>query len=380
MFYKFCQLSICTLGLAIALTAPADTTFKPTAKLSDMPNNSWIKVDQGSISAPLGIMAYSGGWYDPQHHQFCIFGGGHWNYSGNEVWCLDITSLTWREMYVPDVVTNQEDDQGAYKNYNNSRYPGALFNPAGEPIENTNPMSKHTYDQMEYVEGLGPVVWGGYSWGDGGQGWCELCKDTWSFNFSSASWQYHYNGSNPSPNSAAGVGASAYSSADKLLYVLVTGKTWTFSPANKKWRQISTSGKAPWSIEMTMEYDPKRNVLYTFGGSYPDNPHLHRFDIDTHVWTKLSPNGIGPGTGSVPGAGLAYDTSNDVLLVLKEGTIWAYDPETNSWSKSRTKDQPTANDNVFGRFRYDPINEGVWYHGWQNDQHTTWFYRYKAGR
>jgi hypothetical protein len=359
------------------VTQAFNYTHPVTPSLVDVTDNTWVKVDQGSVTAPGNIMSYSGGWYDPQHHQFCIFGGGHWDYSGNEVWCLDIVSLTWQEMYAPDVVTSQGGNQGAYRNYDNSRYPGALFNPAGESIENANPVSKHTYDQMEYVEGLGPVVWGGYSWGDGGQGWCDACKDTWAFNFTTANWQYLYDGTNPSPNFVAGVGASAYSTADNLLYALVTGDTWTFNPVNNRWTQLNTTGNAPYSIEMTMEYDSKRNVLYTFGGTWPDNPNLYRFDIATKTWTRLSPNGAGPGVNTVQGPGLAYDEANDVLLVYKNGNIWAYNPNENSWTQySPAFRPPSGGYDAYGRFRYDPINNGAWFHTMQNGEHTTWFYRF----
>jgi len=378
MCYNFWQRWGLLIGLIISFSISANPAFQPTPKLKSVPNNTWIQVNQGGIKAPRGIMAYSGGWYDSKNHQFCIFGGGHWNYSGNEVWCFDISSLVWKEMYKPDVIASNGGNQGAYNNFDDRRFPGALFKPAGESIKNANPMSRHTYEQMEYVEGLGPVVWGGYTWGDGSTTrWCEHCKDTWAFNFATASWQYLYNGTNPSPNRRAGVGASAYSSTDKLLYALILSETWTFDPESARWSQVNTSGNAPWSIEMTMEYDSKRNVLYTFGGSYPNNPNLHRFDIASNTWTKLSPTGTGPVIGAVPNAGLAYDSANDVLLVLLEGTLWAYDPNKNSWTQHRTKNQPKNNDYVFGRFRYDPVNKGVWFHGWQNDQHTTWFYRYQ---
>jgi len=354
----------------------------PTQQLINVPNNTWLQISQGDVTAPANIMSYSGGWYDPQYHQFCIFGGGHWDYSGNEVWCLDIATLVWNEVYSADVVTTQAGDQGAYNNYNNTLYPGALFSSAGEPIENANPMSRHSYDQMEYVEGLGPVVWGGYMWGDGvTTNWCDMCKDTWALklnNFNAPRWQYLYDTTNPSPNTTAGVGASAYSFKNKLMYALVTGDTWTFNPADKSWSQIVTTGSAPYSIEMTMEYDSKRNVLYTFGGTYPDNPNLYRFDIKSNVWSLLSPSGVGPGVETVRGPGLAYDAANDVLLVYKNGNIWAYDPTNNSWSQFNSASGPTADGwDAYGRFRYDPVNNGAWFHSLQNGLHTTWFYRYR---
>lgn len=366
-----------TVFLSISQSSQAFNYDHPvTPSLVDIPDNTWVMVDQGSVTSAANIMSYSGGWYDPQYHQFCIFGGGHWDYSGNEVWCLDISSLTWQEMYSADVITSQGGNYGAYNNYDNRNYPGALFSPAGESIANANPMSKHTYDQMEFVEGLGPVIWGGYSWGDGGQGWCDACKDTWAFKYSTADWQYLYDGTNPSPNFEAGVGASAYSTADNLLYALVMGNTWTYNPVTNRWNQINTNGNAPYSIEMTMEYDSKRNVLYTFGGTWPDNPNLYKFDIATSTWSRLSPSGTGPGVNTVQGPGVAYDEANDILLVYQVGNIWAYNPNNNSWTLYRPDVRPSGGYDAYGRFRYDPINNGAWLQTWQNGQHTTWFYRF----
>jgi len=363
---------------SLHLVSNPGSSHSPTPSLVNVPDNTWVQISQGDVTAPANIMSYSGGWYDPQNHQFCIFGGGHWDYSGNEVWCLDIATLSWQEIYKPDVVTTQSGNQGAYINYDNNRYPGALFNPAGESIEFANPMSRHTYDQMEYVDGLGPVIWGGYMWGDGvTTNWCDMCADTWAFNFTTGNWQYLYDGSNPSPNATAGVGASAYSSTDKLLYSLVTGTTWTFNPANSRWVELTTMGEAPYSIEMTMEYDSKRNVLYTFGGTYPDNPNLYQFDIATSTWSRLTPSGIGPDVSTVRGPGVAYDQANDVLLVYKAGNIWAYDPNANGWTQYSPAVRPTsAGYDPYGRFRYDPVNNGAWLHIWQDGQHTTWFYRF----
>lgn len=376
--FKLLLLMLILLSSISQVSMAFNYTHPTTPSLNDIPDNTWILINQGGVTAPGNIMSYSGGWYDPQNHQFCIFGGGHWDYSGNEVWCFDIATLTWREMYTPDVVTTQSGDQGAYNNYDNVRYPGALFSVAGESISDANPMSKHTYDQMEFVEGLGPVVWGGYSWGDGSTtGWCANCQDTWAFNFTSANWQYLYNGTNPSPNTTPGVGSTAFSIEENLLYVLAQGVTWTFNPADNSWTQLTTNGSAPYSIEMTMEYDSNRNVLYTFGGTWPDNPNLYRFDIASSTWTQLTPDGSGPDTSTVRGPGMAYDMANDVLLIYKSGNIWAYDPNNNSWSQYTPAQRPPADGwDVYGRFRYDPINNGAWYHSMQDNQHTTWFYRF----
>lgn len=353
---------------------------EPNARLADLPDNSWTLFSHGDVTSPVSIMAYSGGWYDNDNHQFCIFGGGHYNYSGNEVWCFDLSSLQWKILYQADVNTDPPydgGDQGAYNNFDNERYPGALFSPAGESIENARPMSRHTYDQMEYIGGFGLFMWGGYAWGDSSTPWCDECPDYWRFDFSDSTWTYLYHPGRPSPNEAAGVGASAFSRHDGMLYAKVRNTTWRYDPDGNKWSRIRTRGNPPWSIEGTLEYDPNHRNLYYFGGNYSENHALWKYDIAKRTWTEIAAVNDGPSGGSNNGPGVAYDSNNDVLAVYSGGTMWIYDPAENSWETLRPEHRPTDESYVFGRFRYDPLNNGFWLHAPDNGSHSTWFYRYK---
>jgi hypothetical protein len=75
--------------------------------------------------------------------------------------------------------------------------------------------------------------------------------------------------------------------------------------------------------------------------------------------------------------GAAYDTFNNVLLIFRSGNIWAFNGT--NWIKPAVPgDAPGDGDQSYGRFRFDPVNNGAWYHGWANGQHTTWFYRYQV--
>lgn len=352
----------------------------PHPALEQVAERSWQLVDSGSVTSPIGIMAYSGGWYDGTNHQLCIFGGGHFNYSGNEVWCFDIATLEWRQVTEADAVVEPPysgADQGAYANFDEDRYPGALFNPAGEDIETAAPMSRHTYDQLEYADGFGAILWGGYAWGDGDSPWCVECPDTWRFDFDSRRWDYLYDGSNPAPNETAGVGASAWSRHDGKLYAKVRSDTWQFDPTTREWRRLRTRGAPPWTIEGTLEYDPNRRVLYFFGGNYESNTDLWQFEIDRQRWRRLSPDGEGPSADSSNGPGMAFDTANDVLLIYYAGTVWVYDPKANTWETVRPDRHPKDASFVFGRFRYDPVNRGAWLHTEHAGRHATWFFRYR---
>lgn len=369
------------LTACLSANTPVDAaTQGAMQQLADIGNNRWLLVDTGGVTAPAGILAYSSGWLETDRGRFCLFGGGHWNYSGNEVWCFDTKKGGWTQLYAPDAHISQSDPQGPYLNFDNKRYPGALFNPAGEPVASARPMSRHTYDQIEYVPGFGAVVWGGYPWGDGSHGWCMHCKDTWSFDSEEATWRYLYNGRNPSPDFDTGVGTSAYVNQEGVVYATAHSQTWIFDPRDASWSRLGTSGKPPYSIEASMEYDPKRNWLYLLGGRYPENTELWRFDIARRSWDALDTSGDKPGAKAVWGPGLTYDSANDVLLVYQSGSLWVYDPATSRWEKPPYNGGPTEQSYVFGRLRYDAAQNGAWLHIYQNGQHQTWFYRYRAPR
>jgi hypothetical protein len=82
---------------AHAVSANGHHPINPS--LAAIPDNTWSRVtDSGP---PSGALAYSGMAYDSKHHKLLVFGGGHWDYSGNEIWAFDINTLTWSRMYEP---------------------------------------------------------------------------------------------------------------------------------------------------------------------------------------------------------------------------------------------------------------------------------------
>ena len=141
---------------------------------------------------------------------------------------------------------------------------------------------------------------------------------------------------------------------------------------------MNTRGTPPGSIETTLEYDSKRDVMYLLGGSYPDNPEMYRFDIGKSHWQKLSTTGDKPALAAIWGPGLAYDSVNDVLLAYQSGRLWIFDPNKNHWTRAGRRDGPADESYVFGRLRFDADLNGAWLHVYNEDRHETWFYRFRA--
>jgi hypothetical protein len=338
-------------------------------------DNTWALVDSGGLAAPNGILAYSGMAYDSARQKLLVFGGGHCDYEGNEVWEFDIATLSWKRLYEPDPAP----DGLSAANFSD-QYPGAIFYPAGEPISEARPMTRHTYDTVEFLSATGEMfVTGNYTYGGGtGLGcsgnsvsYCWGCSDTWSYDPTLNHWTFRNTSKQPVPS---GIAAAADDPTSGTMYVLDRNGIWSYRVQADTWTELAPSGAAPpTSIEIVAEYDSKRHVIYRFGGESPTTNGLWRYDIDGNSWTELHPSGSAPPAAG--GWGLAYDKVNDVVVAYRGGAgTWIYDPTANSWMQANPTTDPGSPDRVHGDLKYDPANNvtllvkpGI----------ETWAYRYK---
>ena len=91
---------------------------------------------------------------DSKHQKLLVFGGGHWDYWGNEIWAFDIPTLQWTRMYEPDPKPDTLTS-GSFK----AEYPGAVFYPdTNEPLSDARPLTRHTYDTVEYISAHGVMI------------------------------------------------------------------------------------------------------------------------------------------------------------------------------------------------------------------------------
>jgi len=82
---------------------------------------------------PWAVMgAWSGGTFDPNSDSLIVWGGGHSDYAGNEVYAFNLATLSWTE------VTNPSSTAGGDNN-------GVL--------SDGTPVSRHTYDGMTFISG-----------------------------------------------------------------------------------------------------------------------------------------------------------------------------------------------------------------------------------
>lgn len=213
-------------------TAYANTKLQSIAP----PNNygGWGYNFPSSVDGVLN--AWGAGTLDTKRNRLIFWGGGHGDYSGNELYALYL-----------DPVPNLSDCLVSI----GGRF-GRITNPGGIPFGGTGyveisgaevladgtPNSRHTYGGVVYVPHLDKI------------------------------WAYG--------------GSLAKGSGGMSTWV------WTFDCATKTWSHRSPTGTSPNYGSMPVihaQYDPATHLIYVKTGT-----GFHSYNVDTDVWTELKHN------------------------------------------------------------------------------------------
>ena len=139
--------------------------------LTTIPSGSWVKVNRNrfdevwtpkaqratynnvQVGDPRKIITAWGSLaWDANRRQVIIWGGGHADYAGNDVYRFDVRRLRWERAALPSAVVKPFDDQQFFTT------DGAL----------NAPISSHTYDNLEFLPVLDRfITFGGASYNAG---------------------------------------------------------------------------------------------------------------------------------------------------------------------------------------------------------------------
>ena len=140
-------------------------------RIAEAPEGSWLKVNANrfeevwtpvsqraqvegvALGSPRKIIAaWSSMTWDPTRHHLIIWGGGHANYAGNDVYRFDAADLRWHRASLPSAVRAPFGDRRYFA------WDGAL----------NAPISSHTYDNQEFLPQLDQfITFGGASYNAG---------------------------------------------------------------------------------------------------------------------------------------------------------------------------------------------------------------------
>jgi hypothetical protein len=288
------------------------------------------------------IRAWSGGVLDSKRNRLVLWGGGHTDYYGNELYALDLTARKMVRLTEP----------------------GPIAAPVQNPeclttLSDATPNSRHTYSGLAYIAHLDKMFAFGGSLacapGKGGE-------DTWVLDLGSLKWtRVATSGGAPVGHQLGAI--ADYNPNDRLVYLFDRESIFSFDFSKNQYSLLS---QARISIYMNGVIDTKRDRFVLMG--MDDN--WSRFVVQ---WIDLkNPSKQGIQTVQAAGCealmeskapGMAYDPISDRIVVWPNfgGAVYLYDEEKKTCTErafpggppdSQHAGKQRTTKGTYGRFRY----------------------------
>jgi hypothetical protein len=276
--------------------------------------------DPGGVGgSAMVIDAWSGGVYDPIGRRMLLWGGGHSDYYGNEVYAFSIESLSWSRLTEPSVpkLNAESNNDGT-------------------------PTSRHTYNGLAFIAHANRFFGRGGS--RAGDGW-EV-KWTWTFDPNAQAWQ-HMSTSGSSPGGGLG-NAAVYDPASKKVFFGCNDPDrglYSYDFEQNRW----TKHNSDEFYYQTLALDSKRGLLVAVG-----EDKVFAYDIKNSNYSKQTWNTTGSNEiRNASNPGLTYDSKDDKIVAWSGSSVYFLDTETKTWTKKNPSGSPGGTSTgIFGRWRY----------------------------
>lgn len=346
--------------VAFSASASSESALQPHI-VSSMPANSWLEIPNSQLDSVAadpevflelqayggiyGITAWSGAVFDTRRNRLVVWGGGHGDYAGNEIYAFDTDTLTW------DRLTDPSDPN---------------LNLGGQVNGDGTPNSRHTYNGLAYIEHADRLFGTGGSLA--GPGGCGADK-TWIFDFNSEQWTDMNPATRPHTDCE---NVSTYDpETQKVWFFDGPAGLWSYTFNTNTW--VRHNGDL--ILARTAVVDTKRGLLVVVGQGEVVAYNIRGGDYTQMVWdTNGGESLINKGS-----PGLAYDSVTDRIVGWHGGSVYSLNPETKVWTEHSAPGGPNTNflDDVYGMWRYVPnLNAFVVMTGAQNN---VYFYKLSAG-
>jgi hypothetical protein len=270
--------------------------------------------------APHIITAWGGGTVDTARNRMIVWGGGHADYWGNEVYALELSNLTIKRIVDPSPLTSQANCDSAL--------------PDGTPV------SRHTYDGLAYIAHADRMLGIGGSMAPCGY----LDKATWAYDFTANKWNMMTSTSPVSTHGAIAV----YDPVSKLSYIKDQNSFWSYSLETNQYTKL---GDMFVDYHVTAAIDTKRRKFVMIGDG------VQVIDLATNRMSTMSTSNA-PGFVTSRGApGIAYDPVADRIVAWHGGgSVYALNMDTGAWTQVATNAGPpaAASTGTYGRWGFVP--------------------------
>jgi hypothetical protein len=321
-----------------ANTAPGWHRIPGSALQSVCPKDPAIQAAGGCRGV---IDAWSGGIADTSRNRLVIWGGGHGDYFGNEVYALNVSAGRMERLSEPSPVSNVSACPEAY-------------------VDGL-PSSRHTYEGLSYIAHADTM----FAFGGSKANCGFFSGSTWTLDLATMKWRaMEPGGTKP----AGGPGqVSDYDPNSKLVYLhdYVSG-FYAYNFAANAWKQVMSDSYGI-DYHMSGAIDPKRKLFVLVGGLGNQGGGLAVFNVGGASSRKATPrvdvSCRDPFSASSPG--VAYDSALEKIVIWPNYGSAVYLLDDGTWTCQRVQypggpaergqaGAPSATTGTFGRFRYFP--------------------------
>jgi hypothetical protein len=269
--------------------------------------------------------AWGGGTFDSQRNRLLVWGGGHSDYFGNEVYAVDLDDGTVQRLNDPS-----------------PNPPSTCSNTGVMP--DGKPTSRHTYNHLAYIAHADRM----FAFGGSNVPCGFMLGDTWTLNLANLAWQ-KMNPSGPSPEPNFGR-VTAYDPATRKVYIHDQQYLYSYTFETNTYARLSPSTLI--DQYMTATIDTKRNLFVIVGrGSVYAYSIAPGSSYTRQTWSTTGDTSMVNGTF----AGLAYDPVTDRIVAWSGGnTVYSLNPDTKVWTAITYSGGPGAamSNGTYGRFAY----------------------------
>jgi len=301
----------------------------PNTKLEDVKPNP---VPDGNFFGGI-TRAWSGGAFDTKRDRLIIWGGGHADYAGNEIYVFDFGTLKWIRVTDPSAFPPDDPRNTADSNQH----------PDGRPI------ARHTYEYLEYIPepvdrfycGGGAGIWRSGQFTEQSTWLCDFDKKEWSEN---------------SACPEEGLGAVCAVDANGIVWQHHKGLA-SYDATTDTWTQ-HTSNDNVYSYDLVAEVDTVNNRLLILGGGQTHSYDLGADEIKGTVLSTTGDRSI-ESSGRPRPAGLAFHPSSKRMVAWDGGSdVYTLDVNTLVWKRIQARNSVSPGGAIqagtYGRFRYSP--------------------------
>lgn len=189
------------------------------------------------------------------------------------------------------------------------------------------------------------LLFGGHS----EHGWDADQREIWAYDVLSNTWE-QAGAYEASPVEGEAQAPAYDSESDRIIVLNTKGETWAYDFERRLWEKKNPMQTPKTRAGHRMAYDSESDRIILFGGfeakdeNSPVYGETWAYDYNADTWTLMAPEKSPPKRIY---HGMAYDSESDRVIVwggrllekLDDNAVWAYDFNTNTWTRH---DSPAA--------------------------------------